>query len=52
MEALLYLELAYRAGETNAVHARNVILQLLPATSRDRAMSRVDNWCALPSIRH
>ncbi|XP_007044772.2 PREDICTED: F-box protein At1g70590 [Theobroma cacao] len=51
MKAVVYLELATRSGETAATHVKNVILQQLSATSRDRAMLLADNWCALPSSR-
>ncbi|KAJ4843446.1 hypothetical protein Tsubulata_047079 [Turnera subulata] len=49
LKAVVYLELATRAGETAAAHVKNVILQQLSATSRDRAMVLADNWRALPS---
>uniref|UniRef100_A0A5B6Z1S6 F-box domain-containing protein n=1 Tax=Davidia involucrata TaxID=16924 RepID=A0A5B6Z1S6_DAVIN len=49
MKAVVYLELATRAGETAAAHVKNVILQELSANSRDRAMLLVDNWRVLPS---
>ncbi|KAL5759915.1 hypothetical protein ACOSP7_018420 [Xanthoceras sorbifolium] len=49
MKAVVYLELATRAGETAASHVKNVILQLLSATSRDRVMLLADSWRALPS---
>ncbi|XP_021293535.1 F-box protein At1g70590 [Herrania umbratica] len=51
MKAVVYLELATRSGETAATHVKNVILQQLSATSRDRAMLLADNWHALPSSR-
>ncbi|KAG5520800.1 hypothetical protein RHGRI_033393 [Rhododendron griersonianum] len=51
MKAVVYLELAHRAGEAAAAHVKNVILQQLSATSRDRVMSLADNWHALPSSR-
>ncbi|KAI3467571.1 hypothetical protein Pfo_024234 [Paulownia fortunei] len=51
MKAVVYLELATRAGETAATHVKNVIFQQLSATSRDRAMLLADNWRALPSSR-
>ncbi|KAK6242139.1 F-box domain - like 10 [Theobroma cacao] len=51
MKAVVYLELATRSGETAATHVKNVILQQLSATSRDRAMLLADNWRALPSSR-
>lgn len=50
MKAVVYLELATRAGETAADHVKNVILQQLSATSRDRAMLLVDSWRAMPSL--
>lgn len=50
MKAVVYLELATRAGETAADHVKNVILQQLSATSRDRAMLVVDSWRAMPSL--
>ncbi|KAK3041847.1 hypothetical protein RJ639_000363 [Escallonia herrerae] len=51
MKAVVYLELAIRAGESAAAHVKNVILQQLSASSRDRAMLLADNWRALPSSR-
>ncbi|KAK9276438.1 hypothetical protein L1049_005971 [Liquidambar formosana] len=51
MKAVVYLELATRAGETAASHVKNVILQQLSATSRDRVMILADSWRALPSSR-
>ncbi|KAL3835604.1 hypothetical protein ACJIZ3_010340 [Penstemon smallii] len=51
MKAVVYLELATRAGEGAAAHVKNVILQQLSATSRDKAMLLADNWRALPSAR-
>lgn len=48
MKAVVYLELATRAGETAASHVKNVILQQLSAASRDRVMLLADNWRALP----
>jgi len=51
LKAVVYLELATRAGETAAAHVKNVILQQLSATSRDRVMNLADNWRALPSSR-
>lgn len=50
MKAVVYLELATHAGETAAVHVKNVILQQLPATSRDHVMNLANNWRALPSL--
>ncbi|KAI4314378.1 hypothetical protein L6164_027292 [Bauhinia variegata] len=49
MKAVVYLELATRAGERAAAHIKNVILQRLSAASRDHAMLLVDRWRALPS---
>ncbi|TXG56223.1 hypothetical protein EZV62_017536 [Acer yangbiense] len=49
MKAVVYLELATRAGETAAIHVKNVILQQLSATSRDRVVLLADSWRALPS---
>ncbi|EEF34477.1 F-box protein At1g70590 isoform X2 [Ricinus communis] len=49
MKAVVYLELATRAGETAAAHVKNVILQQLSTTSRDRVMLLADSWRALPS---
>ncbi|XP_052184150.1 F-box protein At1g70590 [Diospyros lotus] len=51
MKAVVYLELATRAGETSAAHVKSVILQQLSTTSRDRAMLLADTWRALPSCR-
>lgn len=51
MKAVVYLELATRSGETAATHVKNVILQQLSATSRERALLLADNWRALPSSR-
>ncbi|XP_062110390.1 F-box protein At1g70590 [Humulus lupulus] len=48
-KAVVYLELATRAGETAAVHVKNVILQQLSETSRDRVLVLADKWRALPS---
>lgn len=50
MKAVVYLELASRAGETAAARVKNVILQQLSGTSRDRVMQLADNWRALPSV--
>lgn len=44
MKALVYLELAMRAGETDAAHTRDAILQSLSQTSRDRAFLSADKW--------
>ncbi|KAK8490117.1 hypothetical protein V6N13_121301 [Hibiscus sabdariffa] len=51
MKAVVYLELATRSGETAATHVKNVILQQLSATARERALLLADNWRALPSSR-
>ncbi|KAB2084367.1 hypothetical protein ES319_A05G329000v1 [Gossypium barbadense] len=51
MKAVVYLELATRSGETAATHVKNVILQQLSATSRERALLLADNWRAVPSSR-
>ncbi|GMI70778.1 hypothetical protein HRI_000747100 [Hibiscus trionum] len=48
LKAVVYLELAIRSGETAATHVKNVILQQLSATSRDRAPFLADNWRDLP----
>lgn len=45
--ALVYLELATRAGETAAAHVKDVLLQQLSPTSRASAMLSADNWRAL-----
>ena len=49
MKAVVYLELATRAGERAAAHVKHVILQRLSAASRDHAMVLADGWRALPS---
>ncbi|KAE9596999.1 putative F-box domain, tetratricopeptide-like helical domain-containing protein [Lupinus albus] len=49
MKAVVYLELATRAGETGAAHIKNLVLNRLSAASRDHAMSLADSWRALPS---
>ncbi|CAA2990320.1 F-box At1g70590, partial [Olea europaea subsp. europaea] len=51
MKAVIYLELATRAGETAAAHVKNVIVQQLSTTSCDRAMHLANNWHAIPSNR-
>ncbi|KAG8366078.1 hypothetical protein BUALT_Bualt17G0038500 [Buddleja alternifolia] len=51
MKAVVYLELATRAGETAAAHVKNAIVHQLSATSRDKAMLLANNWRALPSSR-
>lgn len=50
-KAVVYLELASRAGETGASHVKDVIVQQLSAAYLDRAMRLADNWRALPSSR-
>ncbi|KAJ6903896.1 F-box protein [Populus alba x Populus x berolinensis] len=50
LKAVVYLELATHAGETAAAHVKNVILQQLPATSRDHVMNLANDWRALPSL--
>ncbi|GER56018.1 F-box family protein [Striga asiatica] len=47
MKAVVYLELATRAGERAAAHVKNVILQQLSTASRDRAILLADTWRAL-----
>lgn len=49
MKAVVYLELATRAGESEAAHVKHAILQQLSATSRYRAMHLANNWLAKPS---
>ncbi|KAH7515673.1 F-box protein At1g70590 [Ziziphus jujuba] len=49
LKAVVYLELASRAGERAAARVKNVILQQLSATSRDGVMLQADNWRTLPS---
>ncbi|XP_019239962.1 PREDICTED: F-box protein At1g70590-like [Nicotiana attenuata] len=49
MKAVVYLELATRAGETAADHVKYVILRQMSTSSRDRAMLLADNWRPLPS---
>ncbi|GKV14567.1 hypothetical protein SLEP1_g25421 [Rubroshorea leprosula] len=51
MKAVVYLELATRAGESAANHVKNVVLQRLSTNSRDHAMFLADSWKALPSSR-
>lgn len=50
LKAVLYLELATRAGETGASHVKDVILQQLSPASRDHAMRLADNWRPLPAL--
>lgn len=49
MKALVYLELATRAGEKGASHVKNAVVHRLSAASRDHAMHLADSWRALPS---
>ncbi|KAK7309727.1 hypothetical protein RJT34_06687 [Clitoria ternatea] len=49
MKAVVYLELASRAGEKGAPHVKNAVLHRLSAASRDHAMHLADSWRALPS---
>ncbi|KAK4261365.1 hypothetical protein QN277_004372 [Acacia crassicarpa] len=49
MKAVVYLELATRAGEIAAARVKNVVLQQLSASSQDHAMLLVDRWRGLPS---
>ncbi|GAB4829225.1 hypothetical protein Ancab_018891 [Ancistrocladus abbreviatus] len=49
MTAVVYLELAGRAGEAGASPVKDVILQQLSAASRGHAMLVADSWRALPS---
>ncbi|XP_045810933.1 uncharacterized protein LOC123905375 [Trifolium pratense] len=49
IKALVYLELASRAGEKGAPHVKNVIVHRLSAASRNHAMLLADSWRALPS---
>lgn len=51
MKAVVYLELATRAGETAAAHVKNVIVQQLTEDSRTRAMGMAEDWRPLPSSR-
>ncbi|XP_060196136.1 F-box protein At1g70590-like isoform X3 [Lycium barbarum] len=48
MRAVVYLELAARAGEAAADPVKNVILQQMSASSRDRAMLLANIWRPLP----
>lgn len=50
-EAVVYLELATRAGETTAVHVKNSLLQQLSPNAQTQVMLRVDNWKPLSSSR-
>ncbi|XP_055819149.1 F-box protein At1g70590-like isoform X1 [Solanum dulcamara] len=49
MQAVVYLELAARAGEAAADPVKNVILQQMSTSSRDHAMLLANIWRALPS---
>ncbi|XP_061372757.1 F-box protein At1g70590 [Gastrolobium bilobum] len=49
MKAMVYLELATRAGEKGAAHVKNVVVHRLSAASRDHAMHLAESWRALPS---
>ncbi|KAL2347369.1 hypothetical protein Fmac_001369 [Flemingia macrophylla] len=49
MKAVVYLELATRAGEKGASHVKNAVLHRLSSASRDHAMHLADSWRALPS---
>lgn len=51
MNAVVYLELATRKGEKAASHVKDVILQKLSPSSRDRVMLLADKWRPLPSSR-
>lgn len=49
IKALVYLELASRAGEKGASHVKNVIVHRLSAVSQNHAMHLANSWGALPS---
>ncbi|KHN00388.1 F-box protein [Glycine soja] len=49
MKAVVYLELATRAGEKGAAHVKNAVLHRLSSASRDHAMHLANSWRALPS---
>ncbi|RAL53303.1 hypothetical protein DM860_006975 [Cuscuta australis] len=51
MNAVVYLELATRAGEAAASHVKNAALQQLSPFSRSQAMILADNWRASHSSR-
>ena len=51
MKAVVYLELATRAGERAAARVKNVVLQRLSTPSRDHAMLLADQWRALPATK-
>lgn len=44
MKALVYLELAVRAGEIAATHVKDAIVHSLPQPLLDRAMASVERW--------
>lgn len=50
VKALIYVELAVRAGETAASHIRDAIVHTLAQPVRDRAMTSVDRW--RPQLPH
>ncbi|CAL1395241.1 unnamed protein product [Linum trigynum] len=52
VKAVVYLELATRAGETAAAHVKNVIVQQLPVSSRERAMVLADSWRSISASSH
>ncbi|CAI9092989.1 OLC1v1028383C2 [Oldenlandia corymbosa var. corymbosa] len=51
MKAVVYLELAGRAGEIAADRVKAVVLQKMSLASREQAMRNADNWRPLPSSR-
>ncbi|XP_047322041.1 F-box protein At1g70590 [Impatiens glandulifera] len=51
MKAMVYLELATRAGESGAAHVGEVIRQELSPSSVDRALLLADNWRPLLLLR-
>lgn len=51
MQAVVYLELAARAGEAAAGPVKSVILQQMSTSSRDDAMLLANVFCALPSTQ-
>ncbi|KAL6577912.1 hypothetical protein OROMI_010240 [Orobanche minor] len=50
VRAVVYLELAAKAGERAATHVKNVIIQQLSSTPRDRAIVLADTWRELPAF--
>ncbi|CAA7405052.1 unnamed protein product [Spirodela intermedia] len=52
MKALVYLELATRAGEASATHMKEVIMEALCPASRDRAIALADKWQLQHAHRH